>query len=292
VPDPRRARELVVLARQSSVATNTPDIGPWVRAIWPQLALISAWGDATAADSARDLMCLFPGVEFQPKGLLATEGVVSFPLSAHPQGAALAVRSHFFEFEAEDGAIALADQLQPDRLYRVRITTGGGLFRYQLHDQIRVTGFWQGIPLMRFEGRAGALSDWYGEKLNPEHVRAALRASLPSATSLAGYLVALERRPQPRYVLWREDHGCSSEGHVVLAQAVEQRLRQSHHYDLCRRAGQLQPLEVRTIAPGALAQAQAKRALREGHRLGTQKPEVLDRRADWASDFILLRSET
>ena len=55
---------------------------------------------------ARPAICgqlreLFPQVEIQPKGLLATEGCVSFPLTRRP-APVLAVRSHFFEFQEID----------------------------------------------------------------------------------------------------------------------------------------------------------------------------------------------
>ena len=51
-----------------------------LRLIWPKLALISSWADAGAASYLGQLRQLFPSVEIQPKGLLATEGCVSFPL--------------------------------------------------------------------------------------------------------------------------------------------------------------------------------------------------------------------
>ena len=51
-----------------------------VRLIWPRLALISCWTDAAAGQFLPQLRELFPTIEIQPKGLLATEAFVSFPL--------------------------------------------------------------------------------------------------------------------------------------------------------------------------------------------------------------------
>ena len=48
--------------------------------IWPGLALISCWTDAAAGQFLPQLRELFPAIEIQPKGLLATEAFVSFPL--------------------------------------------------------------------------------------------------------------------------------------------------------------------------------------------------------------------
>ncbi|MGH7136265.1 MAG: GH3 family domain-containing protein, partial [Pirellulales bacterium] len=70
--------------------------------IWPRLAMISCWADAASAFTIGELAGLFPQVEIQPKGLIATEGFVSLPLVGQP-APALSLRSHFFEFEESDG---------------------------------------------------------------------------------------------------------------------------------------------------------------------------------------------
>src|SRR5207244_10027784 len=95
-PDSLRADRLAGVLRSTM---------PWaerLRRLWPRLALISCWADAAAAQFLSELRELFPEVEVQPKGLLATEAFVSFPLLDH-SGAALALRSHFFEFEEHGG---------------------------------------------------------------------------------------------------------------------------------------------------------------------------------------------
>ncbi len=48
-------------------------------ALWPRLALVSAWDTSTSARWARQLAQLLPQARFQGKGLWATEGVVTFP---------------------------------------------------------------------------------------------------------------------------------------------------------------------------------------------------------------------
>src|SRR5262249_28744428 len=127
-PYPQRAASLQAIFRSSLPLADK------LRQAWPRLALISCWGDAAAAACLNEVRALFPGIEIQPKGLLATEGCVSFPLidRAAP---ILAVRSHFFEFEELDGdnsRCRFAHELDRGGRYRVVITTAGGLYRYQL----------------------------------------------------------------------------------------------------------------------------------------------------------------
>ena len=64
--------------------------------VWPRLGLISCWGDGAAEGFLPALRGYFPGVEVQPKGVLATEGALTVPLTG--VGSALCVTSHFYEF--------------------------------------------------------------------------------------------------------------------------------------------------------------------------------------------------
>src|SRR5262249_38271918 len=47
--------------------------------MWPNLALISCWGDAAAEMALADLKNRFPKTPIQSKGLLATEAFVTIP---------------------------------------------------------------------------------------------------------------------------------------------------------------------------------------------------------------------
>ena len=79
--------------------------------IWPNLSLISAWADGNASNYIGEIQRLLPDVEIQPKGLIATEGFVSFPLT-NRHGSALSVNSHFFEFkDLANGDVRLANEL-------------------------------------------------------------------------------------------------------------------------------------------------------------------------------------
>jgi len=89
--DARRSDALLAIWRTGKIADRLQEV-------WPRLQLISCWTDAGASAYVPDLKSHFPRVEIQSKGLIATEAFVSFPLIDH-DGAALSVRSHFFEFQ-------------------------------------------------------------------------------------------------------------------------------------------------------------------------------------------------
>jgi hypothetical protein len=286
-PDPARAAFL-----SRTLQADAPRCDR-LRRIWPRLALISCWTDAAAARFLPDLQRLFPGVEIQPKGLLATEGFVSFPLLDRP-GAALALRCHFFEFEELAGThCRLAHELELGSRYRMILTTAGGLYRYQLRDEVEVVGFEQQCPLLRFAGKSDAVSDLVGEKLSEEHVRAVLddifrRLALQPHFSL---LAPILGRP-PRYHLYVQAAGFSSASPLLglLRERLESGLARNPHFRQARAAGQLGPIGISALAAegNSAWNLYERRCLEEGQKCGNIKPMALDRRMGWDKVFACL----
>jgi hypothetical protein len=277
-PDSRRAQELRTALRANSAAERHSRL-------WPELGLISCWSDANAAAPAAGLAGLFPQSRMQKKGLIATEAFVSFPLVGR-EGSALAVCSHFLEFLPADstGCPQLAHELEPGQRYSVIVTTGGGLYRYPLQDLVEVTGHFHGCPLIRFLGRQGYVSDWFGEKLNEAHVSGVLQRvfdALGMAPAFA--MLACETDlPSPGYVLYIDTS--ESDGLLEGAAArIENGLQENFHYQYARQLGQLAPLRV-FRAEGA-DEAYLATGVRSGFRAGDIKPLALDRRNGWSRIF-------
>lgn len=278
--DPSRARDLCAALRCSSAAERH-------ERLWPRLRLISCWADANAASPSAALQNLFPQARIQGKGLLATEGVVSFPLVGH-DGAALAVRSHFFEFlpispSGDSGEPRLAHELVQGRQYAVAITTGGGLYRYRMGDLIEVSGYLHDCPLVRFLGRHEQVSDWFGEKLNEAHVSGAMhKVFADHKISPAFAMLACDTRPAPGYVLYI-DTSVPDRTLTLAASKMEEALCSNFHYRYARRLGQLAPLKVFRAQHAAAAYLQ--NAITSGQRAGNVKPAALDRRDIWWKVF-------
>ena len=175
-PQQQRAKELRGLFRDSR------SIADCLRMIWPKLRIVSCWADGPSSTYANNLRTYLDGVELQPKGLLATEAFVSVPLLCEA-APALAIRSHFLEFQpagrhpADTARPRLAHELSKGSHYEVLVTTQGGLYRYQLHDQVEVVGFLRETPLVRFVGKTDETSDLVGEKLNAAHIESVLQSA-------------------------------------------------------------------------------------------------------------------
>ena len=271
--------------------------------IWPHLGLVSAWADAAADAPARALAARLPHAAFQPKGLLATEALVTVPrgTSLHDAvespGATLAVRSHAFEFLPDDdgaseGAAAttrLAHELSLGETVRVVVTTSGGLYRYRLGDRVRVVGFDGEAPRLVFVGRAGATVDLVGEKLGEPHVRAALDEAAPGLGSGSGFaLVAPLPGEPPSYALFLDaslDASLDDDALRAVAERLDERLRTNVHYDGARRLGQLGPLRAFRVEEDGAA-AFLRGCVARGQRLGDVKPTLLHRAPDWPAHFL------
>jgi hypothetical protein len=279
--DARRAREV----RAAFVGSATP--AELHTRLWPRLRVVSCWADAQAAPYADELARLFPQARVQGKGLLATEAVVSFPLWRQT-GAALAYQSHFFEFipATESGEMQanetprLAHVLEPGRHYTVAVTTGGGLYRYQLHDLVEVTGHIGACPLLRFRGKTALVSDWFGEKLNEQHVTRAL-SHLFATPPVFAMLACETGLTPPAYVLFVETAIGSLTG---LAVRLEAALCENFHYRYCRQLGQLGAVRVFHLEGDAQAAYQAH-CVSLGQRLGDIKPVTLQRGTGWLRVF-------
>jgi hypothetical protein len=228
-----------------------------------------------------------PGIEIQPKGLLATEAFVTVPLIASA-AAALAIRSHFFEFQAvdmdgthDDRHTLLADELREGGCYRVVVTTEGGLYRYQLHDEVQVIGFKNDVPLLRFIGKTDCLSDMVGEKLDAAHVEAVLQAAY-TELQLTPTFARLRTNGvfPPGYVL-QVAAPLLSESQPLqhrLCAAVEAGLGANPGYRYARDLGQLGSLTIEVMDQQQADEATAGRVgqrLVAGQRLGDIKPATV-----------------
>jgi hypothetical protein len=229
---------------------------------------VSCWGEQGAEPGWRALVRRLPQVFVQPKGLLATEGVITIPLgSAH----VLAVTSHFFEFLDAQGDVRLAHQLEPGAHYEVIITNGGGLWRYRLGDVVECTGYLQATPTLRFLGRAGRVSDLRGEKLSEPFVAETLRTLWGEAGPPAyAALRAWTDQARAGYELLVSDE-VDVASVEAAAERLERALRGNPHYALARRLGQLDALRaVRVGRHATFADIEA-----HAGRVGDAKPRML-----------------
>ncbi|MDX1589265.1 MAG: GH3 auxin-responsive promoter family protein [Oleiphilaceae bacterium] len=234
-------------ARMLRAWDGNTDAG-FYQALWPNLALVSAWDTASAAPWARQLRSLLPHAPLQGKGLWATEGVITIPQGDQH---VLAAGSHFYEFEdISTREILPSWQLEAGQQVSPLMTTGAGLLRYRLGDRLRVTGHLGQLPTLEFQGRDDSV-DMVGEKLSTVAVQKVLDSMQFPAMVKPVIVLGLEQgsdnvqRSHPQYLLLAE----APEGFPPatyrhwaqhLADQLEAGLKESFHYQLARNLGQLE----------------------------------------------------
>lgn len=296
-------------ARVLRAALDAPTVSERHARLWPRLGLISCWADANAAGPAAQLAQWFPQARVQPKGLIATEGFVSLPVMGH-EGAALSIRSHFFEFapidsagDADERSPLMAHELESGQRYTVIMSTGGGLYRYRLNDVVEVIGHVEECPVVRFAGKHEYVSDWFGEKLHEVHVASVLREALTQVVpafrlrqGCGGLAAASAEAIRPAFAMLACDRELSPPAYVAyvestvddatlsaIAETIEGGLRRNFHYDYARLLGQLGP--VRVFRAEEAARSYLTDAVFAGQRAGDVKPLALDRRDGWSRRF-------
>lgn len=223
------------------------------------LQIISCWADSSSNLYAKELQKQYCNCIVQPKGLLATEGITSFPL--WNKGCVISYTSHFYEFKNEDGVISLISDLKVNNIYTVILTTSGGLYRYNTHDLVKVTGFYKKLPIIEFIGRDNNVSDFFGEKISEMFVAKIFEEMFISKPKFA--ILAFNKN---RYTLFI-DGKCNES-------VLENYLEKNYHYLNCIKLGQLKPCSVEIVNDGL--SKYLSYYLSKGIKLGDIKIKTLD----------------
>ena len=245
-------------------------------ALWPQLKLVSCWADASSKPFFDTLRARLPHAAFQGKGLLSTEGVVTVPDDdGHPL---LVSSSGFYEFQDLKGCVWRTNQLMDGERYEVIMTTSGGFYRYRTGDCVVYEGQVGGLPVLRFTGRLGLVSDMVGEKLTEEFVASCM-------SDIPGFRMLIPSwNPKPSYVLVVDKF--TNNQSELLTNCMEERLSRNPQYAYARQIGQLNHLSVfRASRP---LEAYLDHAVKSGARLGDVKIPSLNRDTDWLNTLMEL----
>jgi hypothetical protein len=174
--DRQRARELEL------IAARTGSIMP--RDVWPKLTVVAVWTGGSVGAYLEPMRKYFGDVTVRDHGLSASEGRMTIPLADGTAAGVLDVGSHFFEFipeeehESANPTVLEAHELQGGRNYFILLTTVSGLYRYDIRDVVRCTGFMGTTPLLEFLHKGAHIASVTGEKLAESQVVSAIRGGL------------------------------------------------------------------------------------------------------------------
>jgi hypothetical protein len=264
---PARAREL------DAVVARTGHLYP--RDYWPpNRLLLGNWTGGSVGTYLRHYPAYFGNTPVRDVGLIASEGRMTIPFADGTPSGVLDITSHFFEFipEAEAGGpnpVTLsAPEVAEGGKYFIVPTTAFGLYRYDIHDLVRVTGFHNKTPLVEFLSKGAHCANITGEKLSEYHVTRAMAQVLRElGLTLTSYSLAPcwdDERPYYGLFAERGDFA-SAEQAARLAEALDRRLQEANmEYALKRQGRRLGPVRLELLPAGTWQQWDRHRLERSG----------------------------
>ena len=240
-PNPNRAKELEDLLRAKG--TLLP------KDIWPDLALVESWKGGSVGLYLSELISYFPQeVKVRDFGYLSTEARCSIPRWDNGCAGILTVGTNFYEFIPEE-EIDIAhpryltvDKLLKDRRYFVVFTTQAGLYRYNIGDIVKVTGFYHKTPLIEFIQKGQNVSSVTGEKLYENQVTAAMnKAREKTHLNIEFFCCFLDWKIPPRYSFVMEfiDEPAASQKKIFLKELETNLCKINIEYRAKRRSQRL-----------------------------------------------------
>jgi hypothetical protein len=274
---PRRARELEAIVRR------TGSLLP--RDYWPRDLLLGNWTGGSVGAYLRHYPRYFGNAVVRDIGLVASEGRMTIPIADGTPSGVLDVTTHYFEFIPEEEAdstqptVLRAHELLEGRSYFILPTTAFGLYRYHIHDLVRVTGFFERTPLLEFLSKGSHFANITGEKLSEYHVARAMDDTLKTLDlTLSTYSLApCWDDQQPYYSLFVEQ-GELGQGELgrQMTELLDRTLsRLNSEYASKRESLRLGPVRLELLPEGAWTRWDRQRLARQGGTLEQYKHPCL-----------------
>lgn len=273
---PERVRELEEIVRRTGTL--------YPRDYWGPHCLLGNWTGGSVAAYLRHYPRYFGAMPVRDVGLIASEGRLTIPFEDGTPSGVLDILSHYFEFLPEEEAespnptVLAAHEVEEGRNYFILPTTAAGLYRYHIHDLVRVTGFFNRTPLVEFLSKGAHFANITGEKLSEYHVTQAMADVLRELeVPLTAYSLApCWHDEMPYYGLFveRGDFFNREQGQW-LAERLDRRLAELNMEYAEKRRGRLGPIRVMFLPPGTWQAWDRQRLARTGGTLEQYKHPCL-----------------
>lgn len=247
----RRAREL------DAIVERTGQLLP--RDAWPFLQMLAVWLGGSAGAYRHRIREFYGDVPCRDHGLSASEGRMTIPQEDETASGILDVTTHFFEFipedeiDSDDPTVLEAHELEVGRDYFILLTTASGLYRYDIHDVVRCTGFAGTTPLLEFLHKGAHIASVTGEKLTESQVAQAVAESAQMLdASLGLFTLAPVWGDPPHYRLMTElEADTKPDRFDRIVETIDRRLRELNcEYCEKQETGRLGPLQLTPLPEG------------------------------------------
>ncbi|MCP4330466.1 MAG: GH3 auxin-responsive promoter family protein [Alphaproteobacteria bacterium] len=252
ISDPERADTLSARRR-----SGTPVM---IKDLWPDLRAVVTWTRGNSAIPLAALSRQFPAAtKVIDAGYIASELRATIAVNPSEDGTMPLLNEHFLEFVERNergsggGDFKTVDRLEGGRQYYVFVTTGDGLYRYDMNDIVEVTGRFNATPLLSFVQKGQGITNITGEKLSEAQVIEAVTAAAKQFSLSPAFLLMLADAEHATYRLYVEAEA-GRPATDEFAGIVEVQLQALNiEYREKRRSGRLCPVVCRWLRVGTAA---------------------------------------
>jgi hypothetical protein len=274
---PERARHLEDIVRRTGTL--------YPKDYWPTDCIIGNWMGGSVGAYLRHFPAYYGDTPVRDVGLIASEGRMTIPMADGTPSGVLDITSHVYEFIPEEEidqpnpTVLAAHELTEGRTYYILLTTNYGLYRYNIFDVVRCTGYFNRTPLVEFLSKGAHFANITGEKLSEYQVTGAMTGALRKLDlKLTAYSVAPcwdDATPYYGLFIERSDLASREEG-MQLTQELEQRLSQINiEYASKRESRRLAPMRLFLLRTHAWREWDRQRLAKTGGNLDQYKHPCL-----------------
>ncbi|MSQ92958.1 MAG: GH3 auxin-responsive promoter family protein [Gemmataceae bacterium] len=274
---PDRARDL------ENIVSRTGTLYP--KDYWPSECVIGNWMGGSVGAYLRHFPKYYGATPVRDVGLIASEGRMTIPREDGTPSGVLDITTHVFEFipeeegDSKNPTVLAAHELKEGRTYYILLTTSYGLYRYNIFDVVRCTGFFNNTPLVEFLSKGAHFANITGEKVSEHQINAAMASVLRDLNlNLTAYSVApVWDDEMPYYGLFVERTDLASrEQGVQLVRLLEDRLGGINiEYAAKRESRRLGPMRLCLLAAHSWQAWDRQRLARTGGTLEQYKHPCL-----------------
>ncbi len=253
-PNPKRAAEI---RRECEKGFDTPI----AKRIWPDFVWSYGMVGSNLEFYVQKLRKHIGDAPIHNMGYAAAEGYMAMPVELNVNDYVLLPRSIFFEFIPLDDPDCkrplTIGEVEVGKEYELIVTNFSGLYRYQIEDVVRVTGYHNKTPKIEFLYRNNLAMNIANEKTTTQMVDwAAAKVQEQLGISFKGYSFYADTDNEPvRYMLLAEPDGDVSADKIPeIEKALDEWLNESNEkYFKYRRWGMITDPKVVLLKKGTYA---------------------------------------
>lgn len=201
-PNPERAKEL------RELKAKYPNILP--KHYWPNLQVLTTWKCGNTHVYLDKFKDSFPkDMLHQEFGYFASECRAGLVMNG-ADDTVLFPHMHYFEFISEEDlgkdnpTFLQLHELEVGKRYCIYVTTFAGLYRYNMNDLVKVTGFYGTIPTIQFIQKVNGIISLTGEKLHERQFIEAVQQTEKEMNLYTKFFVGFADVDKSNYQLYYE----------------------------------------------------------------------------------------